>query len=213
MNVLFTGGMGYIGSHTAIVLLQLGHRIVLYDNLSNSCDTILKKLKHITGQLISFVKGDVRDTELLKATLAAYPIEAVIHFAGLKAVGELVENPVDYYANNVQGTISLLQAVQSAQVKTLVFSSSATVYGEPQYLPIDENGPTSATNPYGRSKPHIEEILRDVVTQTLSGGLHACVISTRLAPTKVVSLVRAIVECRITSCLTSSKRRLGGERN
>jgi UDP-glucose 4-epimerase len=164
MNVLLTGGMGYIGSHTAIVLLQLGHQVVLYDNLSNSSDTVLKKLKHITGQLISFVKGDVRDTELLKATLAAYTIEAVIHFAGLKAVGESVENPVDYYANNVQGTISLLQAMQSAQVKMLVFSSSATVYGEPQCLPIDENHPTSATNPYGRSKLHIEEILRDVAS-------------------------------------------------
>ena len=162
MNVLLTGGMGYIGSHTAIVLLQLGHQVVLYDNLSNSSDIVLKKLKHITGQLISFVKGDVRDTELLKATLAAYPIEAVIHFAGLKAVGKSVENPVDYYANNVQGTISLLQAMQSAQVKTLVFSSSATVYGEPQYLPIDENHPTSATNPYGRSKLHIEEMLSDI---------------------------------------------------
>jgi UDP-glucose 4-epimerase len=164
MNVLLTGGMGYIGSHTAIVLLQLGHQVVLYDNLSNSSDTVLKKVKHITGQRIPFVKGDVRDTELLKATLAAHPIDAVIHFAGLKAVGESVEKPVDYYANNVQGTISLLQAMQSAQVKTLVFSSSATVYGEPQYLPIDENHPTSATNPYGRSKLHIEEILRDVVT-------------------------------------------------
>ncbi len=164
MNVLLTGGMGYIGSHTSIVLLQLGHQVVLYDNLSNSSDTVLKKVKHITGQRIPFVKGDVRDTELLKATLAAHPIDAVIHFAGLKAVGESVEKPVDYYANNVQGTISLLQAMQSAQVKTLVFSSSATVYGEPQYLPIDENHPTSATNPYGRSKLHIEEILRDVVT-------------------------------------------------
>ena len=168
MNVLLTGGMGYIGSHTAIVLLQLGHQVVLYDNLSNSSDTVLKKLKHITGQLISFVKGDVRDTELLKATLAAYPIDAVIHFAGLKAVGESVENPVDYYANNVQGTISLLQAIQSAQVKTLVFSSSATVYGEPQYLPIDENHPTSATNPYGRSKLHIEEMLSDVAASDAS---------------------------------------------
>lgn len=162
MNVLLTGGTGYIGSHAAVVLLQSGHRVVLYDNLSNSSDAVLDKLAQITGQPIPFIKGDVRDTELLKGTLAAHQIDAVIHFAGLKAVGESVEKPVDYYANNVQGTISLLQAMQSAQVKTLVFSSSATVYGEPQYFPLDEGHPTSATNPYGRSKLHIEEMLNDV---------------------------------------------------
>jgi len=162
MSVLLTGGMGYIGSHTAVVLLQAGHQVVLYDNLSNSSDRVLEKLDKITSQTIPFVKGDVRDTELLKATLAAHEIDAVIHFAGLKAVGESVEKPLEYYANNVQGTISLLQAMQSAQVKMLVFSSSATVYGEPKYLPLDENHPTSATNPYGRSKLHIEEMLNDI---------------------------------------------------
>ena len=162
MSVLLTGGMGYIGSHTAVVLLQAGHQVVLYDNLSNSSDQVLEKLSQITGQRIPFVKGDVRDTELLKVTLAAHHTDAVIHFAGLKAVGESVDKPVEYYANNVQGTISLLQAMQSAHVKTLVFSSSATVYGQPQYLPLDENHPTSATNPYGRSKLHIEEMLNDV---------------------------------------------------
>ena len=162
MNVLLTGGTGYIGSHTAVVVLQSGHRVVLYDNLSNSSDSVLQKFAQITGQPIPFIKGDVRDTELLRSTLAAHQIDAVVHFAGLKAVGESVEKPVDYYANNVQGTISLLQAMQSAQVKTLVFSSSATVYGEPQYLPLDESHPTSATNPYGRSKLHIEEIMNDV---------------------------------------------------
>ena len=162
MNVLLTGGTGYIGSHTSVVLSQLGHQVVLYDNLSNSSDSVLEELTQITGQQISFVKGDVRDTELLKGTLTAHHIDAVIHFAGLKAVGESVEKPVDYYANNVQGTISLLQAMQTAQVKTLVFSSSATVYGDPQYLPLDESHPTSATNPDGRSKLHIEEMLSDV---------------------------------------------------
>ena len=162
MNVLLTGGIGYIGSHTAVMLLQEGHQVVLYDNLSNSSDQVLEKLSQITGQPIPFVKGAVRDTELLKATLAAHHTDAVIHFAGLKAVGESVDKPVEYYANNVQGTISLLQALQSVDIKTLVFSSSATVYGEPQYLPLDENHPTSATNPYGRSKLHIEEILNDV---------------------------------------------------
>lgn len=162
MNVLLTGGTGYIGSHTAVVLLQSGHRVVLYDNLSNSSDAVLEKLAQIAGQSTPFIKGDVRDTELLKGTLAAHKIDAVVHFAGLKAVGESVEKPVDYFANNVQGTISLLQAMQSALVKTLVFSSSATVYGEPQYLPLDESHPTSATTPYGRSKLHIEEMLKDV---------------------------------------------------
>jgi UDP-glucose 4-epimerase len=162
MNVLLTGGMGYIGSHTAVVLLRAGHQIVLFDNLSNSSDRVLEKLVQITGRRIPFVHGDVRDAELLQSTLAAHEIDAVIHFAGLKAVGESVEKPVEYYANNVQGTISLLQAMQSVDIKTLVFSSSATVYGEPKYLPLDENHPTSATNPYGRSKLHIEEMLKDV---------------------------------------------------
>ncbi len=162
MNVLLTGGTGYIGSHTAAVLSELGHQVVLYDNLSNSSDSVLEKLFQITGQQILFVRGDVRDTELLRNTLASHCIDTVIHFAGLKAVGESVEKPADYYANNVQGTISLLQAMQLVQVKTLVFSSSATVYGEPQYLPLDENHPTRATNPYGRSKLHIEEMLNDV---------------------------------------------------
>jgi UDP-glucose 4-epimerase len=134
----------------------------LYDNLSNSNDSVIEKLIQITGQQISFVRGDVRDTELVRNTLDSHCIGAVIHFAGLKAVGESVGRPIDYYANNVQGTVSLLQAMQSAQVKTLVFSSSATVYGEHEYLPLDENHPTSATNPYGRSKLHIEEMLNDV---------------------------------------------------
>lgn len=162
MNILLTGGSGYIGSHTAIALLQLGHQVVLYDNLSNSCGAVAEKLTQITGRKISFIKGDVLNTELLKNTLVSHRIDAVIHFAGLKAVGESVEKPIEYYANNVQGTISLLQAMRSEKVKSLVFSSSATVYGQPQYLPLDENHPTSAANPYGRSKLHIEEMLKDV---------------------------------------------------
>lgn len=162
VNVLLTGGTGYIGSLTAVVLLQSGHRVVLYDNLSNSSDAVLEKLAQIVEQPVPFIKGDVCDTELLKGTLAVHQIDAVVHFAGLKAVGESVEKPIDYYANNVYGVISLLQAMQSAQVKRLVFSSSATVYGEPQYLPLNESHPTSATNPYGRSKLHIEEMLNDV---------------------------------------------------
>lgn len=162
MNVLLTGGTGYIGSHTAVVLSQLGHQVLLYDNLCNSSDAVLDKLVQITGQQIPLIKGDVRTPQLLADVLSAHRVGAVIHFAGLKAVGESVDKPVEYYANNVQGAINLLQAMQLAQVKSLVFSSSATVYGEPQYLPFDENHPTCATNPYGRSKLHIEEILNDV---------------------------------------------------
>ena len=162
MKVLLTGGTGYIGSHTAIALMQAGHGVVLYDNLCNSKASVVDRLEKIVGQRPALVQGDIRDTTLLQRTLQANGIEAVIHFAGLKAVGESVAQPVDYYANNVQGTVSLLQAMQGAGVKTLVFSSSATVYGDPQYLPLDEQHPTSATNPYGRSKLHVEEILRDV---------------------------------------------------
>jgi UDP-glucose 4-epimerase len=161
-RLLITGGTGYIGSHSAVVLSTIGHQVVLYDNLCNSSRVVLENLALIAGQHMPFVKGDVRDTKLLASTLASHGIDAVIHFAGLKAVGESVEEPVEYYANNVQGIISLLQAMQLAQVKTLVFSSSATVYGEPQYLPLDEYHPTSATNPYGRSKIHIEEMLSDI---------------------------------------------------
>lgn len=164
MNILLTGGTGYIGSHAAVVLSKLGHHVVLYDNLSNSSDSVLEKLAQIGGQDLFFVRGDVRDTELLRSTLAAHSIDAVIHFAGLKAAGESIERPIDYYANNMQGTISLLQAMQSQQVKSLVFSSSATVYGQPQYLPLDENHPTSAINPYGRSKLCVEEMLNDVAS-------------------------------------------------
>ena len=162
MNVLLTGGAGYIGNHTAVALFEAGHRVVVYDNFSNSDRGALKRLEQILGSPVTTIEGDVRDTALLQRTLTEQQINAVIHFAGLKAVGESVSKPVDYYANNVQGAISLLQAMQAAQCKTLVFSSSATVYGDPKYLPIDEAHPTSATNPYGRSKLHIEEILSDL---------------------------------------------------
>ena len=162
MNILLTGGTGYIGSHTAVVLAQAGHQVVLYDNLSNSQVTVLQQLHAITGQHLPFVEGDIRNTELLAHTLQAHHIEAVIHFAGLKAVGESVAQPVMYYDNNVSGTVSLLTAMKSCGVKHLVFSSSATVYGDPQYLPIDEAHPTGATNPYGRSKLHIEHMLQDL---------------------------------------------------
>jgi len=162
MNVMLTGGMGYIGSHTAVVLTEAGHKVVLYDNLSSSKSTVLDRLETITGKRLTFREGDVRDTPKLEQTLTDQKIDAVIHFAGLKAVGESVEKPIDYYENNVAGTISLLRAMDTANIKNIVFSSSATVYGDPQYLPLDEQHPTSATNPYGRSKLQIEEILADL---------------------------------------------------
>ena len=162
MKLLLTGGTGYIGSHTAVVLSQAGHDVVLLDNLSNSKHAVLSRLQTILGQPLPFVQADVRDTEAVTRVLNDHGIQAVFHFAGLKAVGESVAQPLHYFANNVQGTVSLLQAMQAAQVHQLVFSSSATVYGEPKYLPYDELHPTMAINPYGRTKLHIEEMLHDL---------------------------------------------------
>jgi len=133
MNILLTGGTGYIGSHTAVVLSLAGHKVVLLDNFCNSNPSVLEHLEKILGKALTCIEADVCDTDVVENVLRQYKINAVIHFAGLKAVGESVSNPVLYYANNVQGSISLLQAMQKVGVKTLVFSSSATVYGEPQY--------------------------------------------------------------------------------
>jgi UDP-glucose 4-epimerase len=168
VNILLTGGAGYIGSHTAVVLSQAGHEVVLLDNFCNSRRSVLERLAKILGKAVPCVEGDVRDTALVKKVLHDYKIDAVIHFAGLKSVGESVQNPIDYFDNNVFGTISLLQAMRVTNIKTLVFSSSATVYGTPQYLPLDENHPTRATNPYGCSKLHIEEMLVSVVASDSS---------------------------------------------
>ena len=162
MNILLTGGTGYIGSHTAVALLEQGHKVLLFDNLCNSRHQVVDRVQRISGKNVAFVQGDMRDTALLTQTLRAFEADAVIHFAGLKAVGESVKEPIAYFANNVQGSISLLQAMQQCDVHRIVFSSSATVYGKPHYLPLDEAHPTSATNPYGRTKLHIEEILRDL---------------------------------------------------
>ena len=162
MSVLLTGGTGYIGSHTAVVLAEAGHDVVLYDNFCNSNPGVLDRLAAILGKRLAFVEGDIADTALLTRVLRDNRIEAVIHFAGLKAANESISAPVSYYTNNVQGTISLLQAMSAQSVSQLVFSSSATVYGMPDYVPIDENHPTRTTTPYGRSKLHIEEMLADV---------------------------------------------------
>jgi UDP-glucose 4-epimerase len=171
MNILLTGGTGYIGSHTAVVLVEAGHNIVLVDNLSNSKKDVVTRLQQITGKVIPFVEGDVRDTSLLSNTIKNYQVDAVIHFAGLKAVAESLEKPIEYFDNNVGGTTSLLEAMLESKVKTLVFSSSATVYGEPQYLPIDEDHPTGSTNTYGRTKLHIEEMLKDVTLSNSAFGV------------------------------------------
>lgn len=162
MNILLTGGAGYIGSHAAVVLAQAGHQVVIYDNLSNSRADVLDRLGRILGRAPVFVQGDVRDAALLEQTLRHHRIDAVMHFAGLKAVGESVAQPLAYYDNNVTGSLRLLQTMQQCGVRTLVFSSSATVYGEPQYLPIDEEHPTGVTNPYGQTKLHIEQMLADL---------------------------------------------------
>ena len=168
MNILLTGGAGYIGSHTAIVLSEAGHEVVLFDNFSNSKKNILERLQKILGKFIPYVDGDVRDKNLVIKTLKNYKIEAVIHFAGLKAVGESVLNPVLYYSNNVVGSISLIDAMLNVGLKSLIFSSSATVYGNPEFLPIDESHPTNPTNPYGRTKLHIEETLKDLAKSDAS---------------------------------------------
>jgi UDP-glucose 4-epimerase len=168
VNILLTGGTGYIASHTAVILTNAGHKAVLYDNLVNSNASVVGKLEKITGVKLPFVEGDIRDTALLASTLKSYGVEAVIHFAGLKAVGESVQNPLEYYDNNVGGTISLLNAMTMVGIKRLVFSSSATVYGDPHYLPIDEAHPRSATHPYGRTKLQIENILEDLAASDAS---------------------------------------------
>lgn len=160
--ILVTGGTGYIGSHTCVALAQAGHEIVILDNLCNSQSSVLERLALLCGKSPSFVQGDIRDPTLLDSVFACYQITAVIHFAGLKAVGESVNQPLEYYDNNVSGSINLLKSMQKHNVRTLVFSSSATVYGNPSTVPIEEHFPLSATNPYGRSKLIIEEILGDL---------------------------------------------------
>ncbi|MFN4343454.1 MAG: UDP-glucose 4-epimerase GalE [Azonexus sp.] len=161
MNILVTGGAGYIGSHTCVELLAAGHTVTVFDNFCNSHPESLARVGRIAGREVALVRGDVRDRSALLAALRASRAEAVIHFAGLKAVGESVEQPLAYYDNNVVGTLRLLEAMREGGVRTLVFSSSATVYGDPQRLPLTEDHPLSATNPYGRSKLMVEEILRD----------------------------------------------------
>jgi len=160
--VLVTGGAGYIGSHTCIALDEAGFEYVVFDNLCNSSKESLVRVEKIIDKKINFIEGDIRSKEDLQRAFKTYNIDSVIHFAGLKAVGESVSMPLDYYDNNINGTLVLLQVMQEYNCKKIVFSSSATVYGDPHTTPIKEDFPLSATNPYGRTKLFIEEILRDV---------------------------------------------------
>jgi UDP-glucose 4-epimerase len=162
MRVLVTGGAGYIGSHTCLELLQADHEVLVVDNLCNSKEESLRRVGRIAGREPELVRLDLRDLEAVRGVFRRRRFDAVIHFAGLKAVGESTSMPLEYYDNNIGGTISLCRSMAEAGVKSIVFSSSATVYGDPASLPIREQFPTSATNPYGRSKLFIEQILRDL---------------------------------------------------
>ena len=161
-SVLVTGGAGYIGSHTVLLLLEAGYSVVVLDNLSNSSRESLDRVERLTGKSLEFIEGDIRDSDCLKKIFDGHDIASVIHFAGLKAVGESVAQPLRYYDWNVTGTLRLLEAMDNADVRTMVFSSSATVYGDPASVPIREDFPLSATNPYGATKLHIEDMLRDL---------------------------------------------------
>jgi len=161
-TILITGGAGYIGSHTCVELIKVGYKVIVVDNLCNSSLEVLKRVESLSKKNITFYKVDVRDKQALTCVFEQHPVDAVIHFAGLKAVGDSVENPIEYYDTNVGGTLVLVEVMRKFNCKTFVFSSSASVYGNPHTVPIKENFPLSATNPYGRSKLIIEEFLRDV---------------------------------------------------
>jgi len=162
MKVLVTGGAGYIGSHTCVELIQAGHEVVIFDNLCNSHRAVIGRIARIVGRTPELMEADVRDMNALRRAFSRHRFDAVIHFAGLKAVGESVEKPIEYYDNNVQGALALCRAMSEAKVGMLVFSSSATVYGDPTSVPIREDAPLGPTNPYGRSKWMVEGILSDV---------------------------------------------------
>jgi UDP-glucose 4-epimerase len=161
-TVLVTGGAGYIGSHTCVQLLETGYQVIVVDNLVNSHPEVFNRIEKITGQRPIFVEADISDKDALNRVFEKYPIDSVIHFAGLKAVGESVEKPLLYYKNNISGSLVLFEVMQAHGVKNIVFSSSATVYGDPHTVPIKEDFPLSVTNPYGQCKLMIENILRDI---------------------------------------------------
>jgi len=162
MSVLVTGGAGYIGSHTCVEMLEAGYDVVVVDNLDNSSVESLNRVEKITGKKVKFYENDVRDRDALRRIFSENKIEAVIHFAGLKAVGESVSIPIKYYNNNIDSTLALVEVMAEFEVKKIVFSSSATVYGVTKEMPLNESMPTGAINPYGRTKLFIEEILKDL---------------------------------------------------
>ncbi|MBQ4269445.1 MAG: SDR family NAD(P)-dependent oxidoreductase, partial [Clostridia bacterium] len=162
MAILVTGGSGYIGSHTVLELLNKNYDVVVVDNLSNSSKESLKRVQEITGKTVTFYEKDVRDIQAMDEIFVNHKIEAVIHFAAFKAVGESCRLPLKYYDNNISGTVGLLQVMEKHNVKKIIFSSSATVYGSPERLPLDENCRLSTTNPYGSTKLMMENIMQDV---------------------------------------------------
>ena len=162
MNILITGGAGYIGSHTAVELINAGHTVIILDNYENSSPKVLQRIQEITGVAPAFYQGDIRDRSMLQRIFAEHKIHSVLHCAALKAVGESVRQPLRYYDNNITGSLILLEEMQKAGVHSIVFSSSATVYGDPEIVPITENSPTGATtNPYGTSKHMMERMMQD----------------------------------------------------
>lgn len=171
MRILVTGGAGYIASHTNLELLNAGYEVVVIDNLSNSCMESIQRVEKLTGKKITFYQGDILDKELLQNIFAKEAIEAVIHFAGLKAVGESCKLPLMYFKNNLSGTITLLEVMQEYGVKNMVFSSSATVYGNPKTVPIKEDFPLSTASPYGRTKLMIEQMLEDLYQSDASWNI------------------------------------------
>ena len=178
-RVLITGGAGYIASHTEVELLNRGYEVIAFDNMINSCDESIKRVEKITGKKIKFYNADMRDRAAMEKIFSENKIDSVIHFAGLKAVGESCSKPLEYYDNNIYGTLVLLEVMREHNVKKLVFSSSATVYGTPERLPLDEECHLSTTNPYGTTKLMIERILRIFTLRITRGISSSFVTSTR----------------------------------
>jgi len=170
-KILVTGGAGYIGSHTCVELLNSGHEVVIFDNFCNSSPIAIERITEITKKPVTHVYGSILDQQAIEEALTKHQCDTVIHFAGLKSVGESTQDPLSYYENNVAGTVKLLQAMAKCNVKNLVFSSSATVYGQPEFLPLTEDHPLSTTNPYGSSKLIIEDILRDLYASDRSWSI------------------------------------------
>ena len=210
MRILVTGGAGYIGSHTCLELLRAGHEVVVVDNLSNSKAEALRRVQALAGRSLVFHRVDLLDRAALDAAFAGPKIDAVIHFAGLKAVGESVTIPLRYYHNNITGTLMLCESMRAHGVRNLVFSSSATVYGDPATVPITEDMPLSATNPYGRSKLMIEEILRDLyVSERDLEYRPAALLQPGGRSTPAAGSARIRTASPTTCCLSSPRSRSG----